>query len=121
MKSFNLRAWKELSIVNRKQELEAEMRKESPAMFTHPGLFPGEVWIGDQAFEFAMINSALHRQRGMPSARFEEKARAGVMVYLSVNGVEESFPGYAMFVKLDELITVIEKRELEDTKEKPGV
>ncbi|KKQ03901.1 MAG: hypothetical protein US18_C0029G0004 [Parcubacteria group bacterium GW2011_GWB1_36_5] len=100
-------------------ELEAEMREQSPAMFTHPGLQPGEVWIVDQVIDFALVNVALHRQHGMPSARFENETRT--MVSVEVNGRVEKYPGHSMFVKLDELITVIEKDEREHPENKPRV
>src|SRR3989338_10301692 len=97
------------------QQRESEMREQYPHMFTHPGLRPGEVWIGDQAYEFAMINSHMHRTKsGMPSTRLVEET---VMVPVMVNDKLEDCPGHSMFVKLSELIAAIEKDEREHPEE----
>ena len=93
-------------------EREAEMREKSPGMFSHPGLQPGEVWLGDQAFEFAKINTIMNQSHGMPSARLGKET---VMVPTGVNGKVENCPGRSMFVKLDELIAAIEKYEQEQS------
>jgi hypothetical protein len=51
---------------------EAELRKEYPKMFSHPGVKPGEVCLGEQLCDVVELNVDLYRKAGMPSVRFDE-------------------------------------------------
>jgi hypothetical protein len=108
-----------------KKEIEAEMRKQCPEMFNHPGLRPDEVWLGDQIIEIVFVNAHEYRQAGLKSVRVgDEDVLVKTSCYSApgevANAVVREFSGRSIFVFLDDLLDFIERKERE-TVQKPGV
>jgi hypothetical protein len=89
---------------------EQELREQYPAMFSHPECRSGEVWIGDQLCDVAVINVHIYKTLGMSSARADSKKP----VMGKLKGHDEEFEFWPIFVNLREFILAEEAHKQKD-------